>query len=104
MRAGWSAAAPRPTVAMTVPSLVSAMAPTIGPVLFHDTTGLLSLSRSIAHTASGAPPQPPDVDVYSIVPTAIGSDQRELAGRNGAGFCRSLPDCRPITCSTPLLE
>ena len=27
--------------------------------------------------------------------TAIWSDQRALAGRNGAGFCMSLPDCRP---------
>ena len=82
--------------ATSVPSCVNATAPTTSPPLvFHDTTGFASLSRSIAHTALGAPPQFPDVAVYIVVPTAIGADQRELAGTNCAGFCMSLPDGRP---------
>ena len=76
-----------------MPSDANATAPTTGPPLvFHDTTGFVSLSRSIAHTAFGAPPQPADVAAYSVVPTAIGEDHRAFAGRNGAGRWMSLPD------------
>src|SRR5260221_5568111 len=55
-------AVPGPIAATTVPSLANASRPTIGPpLLFHDTTGLPSLSRSIAQTPFGAPPQLPVV-------------------------------------------
>src|SRR5262249_7999977 len=51
-------AARGPIAAKTVPSAANASRPTIGPpLLFHETTGLPSLSRSIAHTAFGALPQ-----------------------------------------------
>src|ERR671930_217449 len=66
---------PGPTAAIRVPSVVNAIAPTTGPPLvFHDTTGLVSLSRSMPHTPSGAPPHLPDVAAYSIVLTPIGDD------------------------------
>src|SRR3954462_14185708 len=90
---------------MSVLSDLNATAPTTPPPLvFHDTTGLASVSRSIPHTAAGALPQPADVAAYSIVFTAIGADQRALAGRNAAGRWMSLPDGRPTTCSMPSLE
>ena len=96
---------PAPIAATSVPSCMNATAPTTSPpFVFHDTTGFASLSRSIAHTALGAPPQFPDVAAYIVVPTAIGADQRELAGTNCAGFCMSFPDGRPTTCSMPSLE
>ena len=71
---------------MSVPSDVNATAPTTPPpFVFHDTTGFASLSRSIAHTPSGAPPHFPDVAAYSVVSTATGADHFEFAGRKGAG-------------------
>src|SRR6187401_1874479 len=98
-------ALPAPTAATSVPSWVNATAPTTSPPFdFHDTTGFASLSRSIAHTALGAPPQPPEVEVYIVVPTATGADQRELAGTNSAGFCMSFPEGRPTTWSMPSLD
>ena len=55
----------------------------------------------MAYTPFGAPAQFPEVAAYIIVPTATGFDHCELGGRNGAGFCRSLPDCSPTTCNWP---
>ena len=53
---------PAPIAAMSVPSDVKATSPiTSPPLVFHDTTGFASLSRSIAQTAVGALPQFPDV-------------------------------------------
>jgi hypothetical protein len=47
---------------MRLPPGVRATAPTIEPpFVFHDVTGFASLSRSIAHTPFGAPPQFPVV-------------------------------------------
>jgi len=57
-------ARPAPIAANSVPSGANATAPTTGPPLvFHETTGFDSLSRSIAQTPFGAPPQPPAVAV-----------------------------------------
>jgi hypothetical protein len=72
-------------------------------LVFHDTTGFVSLSRSIAKIPFGAPPQAADVEAYSMVPTAIGEDHFALAGRNDAGRWMSLPDCKPSTWSMPSL-
>jgi len=95
---------PAPIAANSVPLDANATAPTTGPPLvFHDTTGFVSLSRSIAQTPCGAPPQPADVAVYNMVSTAIGEDHRAFAGRNRAGRCMSFPDGRPSTCSMPSL-
>src|SRR5262245_25508009 len=78
---------PGPIAAISVPADVKATAPTaLPPLVFHDTTGFASLSRSMAHTPPGAPPQFPLVAAYNVVSTAIGDVQREFAGRNGAGF------------------
>src|SRR6185295_4239875 len=72
---------PAPMAANSVPSDANATAPTTGPPLvFHDTTGFASLSRSIAQTACGAPPQPANVAVYNIVSTAVGDDHLAFAG------------------------
>src|SRR5688500_9136734 len=77
---------PGPIAAINVPPVVNATAPTTPPpFVFHETTGFASLSRSMAHTAFGAPPQAPEVAAYRVVSTAIGADHFELAGRNGAG-------------------
>src|SRR3954464_1879799 len=90
---------------MSVLSGLNATAPTTPPPLvFHDTTGFASLSRSIAHTAPGAPPQSDDVAAYNMVFTATGADHRALAGRNCAGRWMSLPDGRPTTRSMPSLR
>ncbi len=98
-------AVPEPTAAKSVPSVANATRPTIGPpLLFHDATGLPSLSRSIAQTAFGAPPQLPEVVAYSVVFTAMVSVHVALAGMNSAGFCMSFPDGRPRTCRMPSLE
>src|SRR5437588_8687806 len=71
-----------PIAATTVPSVVKAMLPTGLPLpVFHETTGFASLDRSIAHTAFGAPPQLPTVDVYSTSLTARGSVHRAPAGK-----------------------
>src|SRR5262245_34717854 len=87
------------------PSVVNATPPTTPPPLvLNETTGLASLSRSIAYTPFAAPPHAPVVVAYIVVFTAIGSENCALAGTNCAGFCRSLPDCRPTTCSMPSLE
>src|SRR5690242_13607459 len=76
-------ALPAPTVASSVPSVVNATAPTMAPpLLFHETTGLASLSRSIAHTPAAAPPHSADVAAYSVVSMAMGDVHVELAGRN----------------------
>src|SRR5438874_860392 len=89
---------------MSDPSVVNAIAPTTAPpFVFHDTTGFASLSRSMPHTASGAPPHLPDVAAYSVVFTPIGDDHFAFGGRNSAGRWMSLPDARPTTCSTPSL-
>src|SRR3954467_6765613 len=58
-------ACPAPIAAIRVPDDVNATAPaTAPPLVFHETNGFASLSRSIAHTPSGAPPHFPAVAVY----------------------------------------
>src|SRR4051812_16819279 len=96
---------PGPIAATSVLSELNATAPiTPPPLVFHDTPGFASLSRSMAHTAAGAPPQSRDVAAYSVVFTPTGADHRALAGRNAAGRWMSLPEGRPTTCSMPSLE
>ena len=59
---GSSVTMPLVTTATTVPSVVSATGPTGLPVVLYDTTGFVSLARSIAKTASARPPHLPVVE------------------------------------------
>ena len=96
---------PAPIAATRVPSDVKATSPiTSPPLVFHDTTGFASLSRSMAHTHWArrrsflmSPHR------ASCQPQRARTIGRWQAG-NGAGRWRSLPDARPSTCSMPSLE
>ena len=56
------------------------------------------------HAARRAAAVPPTSPRTASCSRRSGDDQRELAGRNGAGRWMSLPDGRPTTCSMPSLE